>query len=177
MSPNNVKRAQGGTGEHSAPCSLRLRPFMQICFLCIRETKMDLGPSHIVLISELLSLKCHGYCCALLKEVRKGEGKGWHARMHSRVTACADLNDTADSFNSWYMRAESLESSLIQIPIYCEKGPENKTTIGKRIQFAAILILEAAKCAPDINVPLVGRCSCTGSCLQSITSSYTDRRH
>lgn len=110
-----------------------LDPLMQISFLCVRKTKTDLSPSHIVFTSELLSLKRHGYCCALLREERKGEGKGWYARMHSRVTACADLDDTADSFNSWYMHAESLAFTSIQIPIYCEKRPENKITIEKRI--------------------------------------------
>lgn len=117
----------------ASPLVLDSAPFMQICFLCVRKTKTDLSPSHIVFISELLSLKSHGYCCALLREERKGEGKGWHARMHCRVTACVDLNDTADYFNSWYMHAESLAFTLIQIPIYCEKRPENKITIEKRI--------------------------------------------
>lgn len=158
----------------SSPLVLDPAPFMQICFLCVRKTKTDLSPSHIVFISELLSLKSHRYCCALLREERKGEGKGRHARMHGRVTACADLSDTADSFNSWYMHAESLAFTLIQIPIYWEKKTGKQDNNRKNNLVCSHFDFWSRY--TDRYVLLVGRCSCAGWCLQSITSSYTDRR-
>lgn len=87
--------------------------------------------------------------------VWKSEGKGWYAWMHSRVNAYADLKDTTDTFNSWYMHAESIASSLIQIPIWCKKRPENKTKTDNRIWFAAIHKCEH-KCAPGGQVLLYG---------------------